>query len=92
MAVLEFKRPEKIEEHLTGLARCAVCKHEHIAVAPSGVDWMECPNCGLQKSRYVYDTVPDEDVYVCECGCDVFRITASNDTFCIHCGFRVVLG
>lgn len=85
MGVIQFQRPEKAEPHLSGKARCSVCQHEEIAVAPVGVDWMECGKCGLMKSRYVHDLVPDDNVTVCGCGCDVFRIV-TNGAFCIHCG------
>ncbi len=87
MGVIAFQRPEKFEPHLTGKARCAVCQHEHVAVAPIGVEWMECPSCGLNKTRFVHDALPDESIWQCGCGCDVFRIVPSG-TFCIHCGTR----
>jgi len=90
MSVLEFKAPEKFEPTLTGRVRCAVCKSEHTAIVPidgSGVDWLECPSCGLHKARFIYEILPDEDILMCKCGCDVFRIVPSG-AFCIHCGKR----
>ena len=76
MSVVQFRQTEKSDPHLSGKARCAVCKHEHVAVAPVGVDWMECPECGLDKARFIRE---------CKCGCDVFRITRTA-SFCINCG------
>ena len=85
MSVVQFRQTEKSDPHLSGKARCAVCKHEHVAVAPVGVDWMECPECGLDKARFIHDAVPNEDIRECKCGCDVFRITRTA-SFCINCG------
>ncbi len=87
MQVIQFIQPKKYDPHLTGNARCSTCKHEWIAVAPIGEDWLECPGCNEVKGRFVHDAVPNDDVWVCKCGCDVFRVTR-NAAFCIHCGNR----
>jgi len=87
MSVVEFKRPEKADPHLSGNARCSACKHAWVAVVPVGVDWFECPGCSEMKGRMIHDAVPNEDVWQCKCGCDVFRITRTA-SFCIQCGNR----
>lgn len=92
--VLTFSRPERQEspseyaEHLNGKARCMACRHEWQAVAPVGVNWMECPACGTMKGRYMHPAVPyrDEKVWECACGCIDFIILASPPrAFCVGC-------
>lgn len=39
--------------HEVGVARCDVCTHEVVAVAPVGTDDMECPNCGALAVNYL---------------------------------------
>ncbi|MGE5524333.1 MAG: hypothetical protein ACM3SS_11505 [Rhodospirillaceae bacterium] len=89
MTVLAFRRPEPADPHLSGAARCTSCRHDWTAVAPVGVDWMECPACHLMKGRFLHPAVPHdgEDVWECACGCDVFRVTRAA-AFCIGCGSR----
>lgn len=67
--VIEFKRPkeESSDPHLSGEAICTSCRHEWVAVAPVGVDDMECPACGTMRGRYKYSIGPPEgaSVWVC---------------------------
>jgi hypothetical protein len=37
----------------SGIAACDVCGHEWAAVAPVGVEALECPNCGAMAGAYV---------------------------------------
>ena len=77
----------KSDPHLAKKARCCVCRHEWVAVAPLGTDWLECPDCHLMKGRYLHPKVPCDgfEMLSCACGCDVFRVT-EKWAFCIHCG------
>lgn len=83
----ESPQPEEDVEHLRGQAHCAACRHEWEAAAPIGVDWLECPSCHLMKGRFMHPVTgfPDDAIWVCLCGCDVFRI-ALKEFFCVNCG------
>ena len=88
MSVVEFKRPEKSEPHMSGEAVCAACKNEWVAVAPVGVPLFECPACGTMRGRMKYSVVPASGVvWKCDCECDVFRITTKS-ALCINCGIQ----
>lgn len=88
MGVIEFKRPEVVDPHMSGVAICAACRHEHIAVVQVGVALSECPNCHAHKARMKYDCVPaDDSIWQCGCGCDLFRIS-ERGAICINCGVR----
>ena len=84
-AVLSF--PAKHDPHLSGKARCCACRHDWVAVAPVGVDWMECPSCHLMKGRFFYEALPPFgcEKWECGCGCDVFHVTRTA-AWCINCG------
>lgn len=87
MSVVEFKRPEQIEPHGQGPARCIACKHEWQAVAPARAVELECPECRTMKGRFthIFSTYEDEPVWTCNCGNDLFRVTASGH-LCVNCG------
>lgn len=84
MAVLEFKRKES---WLGGVARCSVCKHTWAAAEEVGANWLECPECHAEKGLFTHPALPNEDIWECNCGGDVFRVTR-NGLFCIHCAKR----
>lgn len=87
-SVVAFERPVS-DQHLTGVGRCVSCRHEWRAVAPVGVDWMQCPSCGLMRGRFMHPVCPKdgEKVWTCACGCDVFMILANPvAAMCIGCG------
>lgn len=71
--------------HATGEARCTSCRHEWVAVAPVGVDWLECPACSLMKGRYVHPIVRGGVIFECYCGTDVFHIAPAGP-YCTGCG------
>lgn len=72
--------------HASGPARCLHCGHEWVAVAPVGVDFLECPACGLEKGVYFsLMTVSGEDHWACRCGGKVFGITPKS-IYCVKCG------
>ena len=88
--LVEFKTKEREVPCLSGPARCCACRHDWVAVSsPVGTDWLECPSCHLMKGRYLHPAWPkdDEDVWICACGCDAFRIMRT-EIFCINCGLR----
>ena len=76
----------KAAPHNSGLARCMVCKHEHQAVAPVGVVWMECPECHAQKALFVGSCERrGEAHWTCACGNDLFHATPEG-FYCPNCG------
>ena len=77
---IESKRP-----HLAGEAICLQCRHKWTAVCPVGVAEMECPECGLFRGVYVYNCVPEQEVWSCKCGNYHFAITQKN-IVCVYCG------
>lgn len=38
--------------HRTGSARCLLCAHQWVAVAPEGVDELQCSACGRLGGRF----------------------------------------
>lgn len=81
--VVEFKKQE--QRHLTGRAKCLACGHEYVAVCPEGADWMECPECSLQRVRMIAQVQVNEPHWVCNCGNDLFHITQYR-VYCPNCG------
>lgn len=86
MSVLEFKRPDKVDPHITGEAVCFCCKYVWIAVAPIGTEKLQCPNCNTMKGLFKHGCYPDEGtVWGCACGNDLFVITPER-IICWNCG------
>jgi len=81
---LHAARKER-EPHSTGEARCLSCNHEWIAVAPTGTVWLECPECSIEKGRFVAHHERSGDHWECDCGCDLFYITPDG-MYCPNCG------
>lgn len=72
--------------HLSGEAICIDCGFKWIAVAPVGTDWLECPECGLMRSRMKYPVIRGDTAHwTCKCGNDLFYITP-DFTYCPNCG------
>ena len=71
--------------HVSGPARCLACKHEWVAVAPTGVTWMECPSCSLIRGRFVFPHQRDGLVWKCFCENDLFHVTPDG-VYCPNCG------
>lgn len=76
---------EEHEPHLTGDAKCLACGHEWVAVAPVGGSEFECPQCGCMKGVYQMFVIDDPEIWVCNCGCDIFRVTPDY-IYCVNCG------
>lgn len=76
----------KREPHTKGKARCFNCKYEWEADTPtSNMFCLECPECGLKKGEYIYSLIPEQEVWQCSCGNDLFHATKSG-LFCKKCG------
>lgn len=72
--------------HIAGEAVCLGCGHEWAAVAPAGVDVLECPKCELEKGVFAGLPQFDEQHWTCgDCGGQLFRITPER-TYCAKCG------
>ncbi|TAN51578.1 MAG: hypothetical protein EPN21_06295 [Methylococcaceae bacterium] len=70
-----------------GPALCLACRHEWVAVAPVGTDWLECPGCALSKGRFRGPTYPEHDqIFICECGNDLFVLSRQHGMLCPNCG------
>lgn len=78
---------KKLEQspHSSGEAICLDCKHKWVAVAPTGVQWMECPKCSLVRGRFVYQHSREEPHWTCNCGNDLFHAT-KDGMYCPNCG------
>ncbi len=77
---------DKYRPRLEGWARCLACKHEWDAVVPIGSIWMVCPECSLERGRFVYYMMREEcQHWKCDCGNDLFYITPDGE-YCPNCG------
>lgn len=79
------KAREERQPHMTGAAKCQVCAHTWQAVAPVGVHELECPSCGSTKGYMVNSVMRGDERFVCNCGCDVFRISRQHGPYCVNC-------
>lgn len=71
--------------HLVGKAICINCNHQWTAIAPVDTKWMECPECHLMRGHYFHHAAaPEEYLYTCECGNQLFMVTASG-MWCPNC-------
>jgi len=76
---------EAQEPHLSGPARCPSCQHTWTAVAPVGtVSGLECPSCHRNTGYMEAEVVPKER-WMCQCGCDIFRLSPTS-ILCVSCG------
>jgi len=71
--------------HSSGPAHCMVCKYEWVAIAPVGVVWLECSNCGSMKGLFKYSCQREGSEWVCNCGNTLFCVTPDG-TYCPNCG------
>jgi ribosomal protein S27E len=89
--IIEFRRPEKPDPHMSGPARCVGCQHDWTAVAPVGTTELECPSCGMMKGLYRYPVTADANdlVFRCQCGSEALTAYYRNGKFrlqCMSCG------
>lgn len=90
--VLPF--PDKTDEEnslcLHGPMKCFHCKHEWTGFAED-YDFNECPNCGLFKGVLTGNMLKkDQKHFICNCGCDIYRIPQDGYIYCVNCGHDVV--
>lgn len=86
MTVVDIsKAREERQPHLSGKAKCLACKHEWVAVAPSGTIWLECPSCSLERGRYVAQMEKPVPHWHCKCENNLFYVTADG-YYCPNCG------
>lgn len=71
--------------HSSGTAICLDCKHEWVAVVPTGTLWLECPKCTLTRGRYKFQHSIDGAQWICHCGNDLFHIMPTR-MYCPNCG------
>lgn len=82
LCILESRRRNP---HLSGETLCLQCGAKGVAVAPVGVTWMECDECGTMKKVFKYMVARDGDEWVCDCGSNLFKVTP-NGIYCPNCG------
>lgn len=77
----------KASQELEGDAFCLQCRHEWVAVAPSGVVWLRCPECLTEKGLFRYKCAPPDTTptWVCDCGNELFYLTPVGH-LCANCG------
>lgn len=79
------KEREERSPHASGTAKCLDCGHEWACVAPTSVDWLECPKCGLIRGRFKYPFSRDGLEWKCGCGNDLFHVKPQG-VYCPKCG------
>ncbi len=75
------------QRHVTGVARCIVCRHEWQCLAMVGSFWLECPECGCWRGVMKHHTrLPDGTMrLMCvKCGSCAFHIL-NEGAFCMGC-------
>lgn len=71
---------------LEGPARCLSCRHDWIAVAPTGTVALDCPACGLNKGQFIHLAVREDRLHWrCACSNDLFHVTPDG-YYCPVCG------
>ena len=79
---LDSRRP-----HHACPAVCISCKFEFTAVAPAGVLWFDCPECGLEKAtwKHTFSFVKGTLIRSCDCGNALF-FQSQDGILCALCG------
>jgi hypothetical protein len=91
MSIIPFARPKpapiESEQIGTGQAFCVSCRHEWVAVAPTGTLDLECPACQRHMGRFKFGFMPPPETEVRECGCgnQLFLLTREGH-MCASCG------
>lgn len=85
--VVEFKRPEKADPHLSGEAKCIGCQREWVTVAPVGTITLECPSCHAMRGvwRYPVGAAEGDFAFRCNCGCEALTAYKCGRLFYIKC-------
>lgn len=74
-------------QHVSGNARCLLCKCTWVAVAEVGVSTLQCPNCGFRTGMFNDLVAPaiGTEVLTCDCGCENFWVLKTG-YMCYKCG------
>lgn len=83
--VIAFKKVN--EQHGSGEAFCLQCKHEWVAVAPTGTIQLECPECHTLKGlfKFPFNIEVGQLVRACNCGNQLFYLSPEGH-LCANCG------
>lgn len=75
------------EQHGEGEAFCLACNHTWRAVAPTGTESFECPECHRWLGHWKFEFYPSTDQMVrqCNCGTQLFYLTPDGH-LCPNCG------
>lgn len=77
------------QPHLSGKAQCLKCKHEWIAVAPTGCVALECPECKLAHGVMWAMVLPPDGEGIWQCNfCEgvCFVYHERGVLVCVGCG------
>jgi hypothetical protein len=77
-------------EQISGTAMCLACRHEWVAVAPTGAPTLQCPSCNTFRGVYKHpiSAANGEEVASCRCGGNIFQLTRRGP-LCLTCGTRM---
>jgi hypothetical protein len=84
MTIIEFKKKEETEPHLSGDAICLGCKYKFVAVVPVGMTEFSCPSCESNRAIMANPVAPDI-AWLCNCGSFLFFVT-KDGCMCRECG------
>ena len=78
---------QEYRPHLEGPVICMHCKHEWRGVSPVGrYAGLECPRCNLETGVRRGLIWPENKMYRCDCGSNIFFICGDRGAMCIMCG------
>jgi len=87
--VVDFRaaRAAREEQHGAGEAFCLSCNHTWAAVAPTGTQAFECPDCHRHTGHWRFEFYPaaGQQVRECDCGNQLFYLTPEGH-LCASCG------
>lgn len=91
LAQLRASRESKLKalqdlNMVEGEAFCLNCQAKWHARAPSGTEYMQCPECHLVKGKFFLPFMKtDKRHWVCDCGNSLFSVTVDS-IYCPNCG------
>lgn len=82
---------EERKPHWTGTCKCIGCGHEYVGVAPLGVMFIDCPECGLPKGhpKHPFGAQEGDLFFRCVCGSEALTAYKRGGyfrTMCMACG------
>ena len=76
----------KEQPHVAAKAVCLACRHEFLAVAATGTQYLTCPNCDLERATWKFPlSPPGREMWFCGCGGELFTLTRAQP-HCATCG------